>query len=91
MECRHSLSLSSVIGPPHSHFVNRAVVTDKLTYAAAAIASANDAQVALTFAKVIRMSVFFSLINTLFLKISQISILYNLINTFTLFYAKSLC
>jgi len=52
MECRHSLSLSSVIGPPHSHFVNRPVVTETLIYAAVAISFTNDTQVVPIFAKV---------------------------------------
>lgn len=45
MECRHPSSLSSTIGPPHSHFVNRPVVTKRLTYSAATVASVNDTRI----------------------------------------------
>lgn len=86
MECRHSLSLSSVIGPPHSHFVNCPVVTERLTCAEAAIISANDAQVAPTFAKVTR-------INILLLRILQnfdFVFVCNLIHTFRLFYTQKI-
>lgn len=39
---RHPSSLSSTIGPPHSHFVNRLVVTKRLTYGTTAVAFVND-------------------------------------------------
>ena len=81
MECRHSLSLSSVIEPPHSHFVNCPVVTERLTYAPAAINSTNDAQVAPTFAKITR-------INTLLLRILQNFNFVFVIHTFILFYTQ---